>query len=55
MRTNKINPQTAMYLGYTDDRTNNGFNLNDELVVNNGLTQTDRSFFVKVGYAWVPK
>ena len=44
-----------MYLGYTDDRANNGLNLNEELVETNGLTQTGRSFFVKVGYAWVPK
>ena len=51
----KVNPQTALFLGYSDDRTNNGFDINEELVVTDGLTQTGRSFFFKIGYAWVPR
>ncbi|MFK8051467.1 MAG: DUF5916 domain-containing protein [Woeseiaceae bacterium] len=42
----KINPQTVFFLGYGDNRIED-----DEFV---SLTQTDRSFFMKVGYAWVP-
>jgi len=52
----KINPQTAVYLGYTDNRA--GL---DEFVdpgtgpelQQTDLTQTDRTFFFKIGYAWV--
>jgi hypothetical protein len=40
----KLNPQTVLFLGYSDNRV--GF----ESV---SLGQTDRSFFFKVGYAWV--
>jgi len=40
----KINPQTVVYLGYSDNYF--GFQGVD-------LTQTDRTFFVKFGYAWV--
>jgi hypothetical protein len=40
----KINPQTVLYLGYSDDHSG------DHEV---GLTQTDRTVFVKIGYAWV--
>lgn len=42
----KINPQTVFFLGYGDNRIEN-----DDFA---SLTQTDRSFFMKVGYAWVP-
>jgi hypothetical protein len=38
----KLNPQTVLFLGYTDDR----FGLQGI-----DLTQTDRTFFVKLGYA----
>jgi uncharacterized protein DUF5916/cellulose/xylan binding protein with CBM9 domain len=38
----KLNPQTVLFLGYTDGR----FGLQ-----NVDLTQTDRTFFLKVGYA----
>ena len=40
----KINPQTMLFLGYSDNYL--GLQRID-------LTQTDRTFFVKVGYAWV--
>ncbi|MDH5406070.1 MAG: hypothetical protein OEX80_05980, partial [Candidatus Aminicenantes bacterium] len=40
----KINPQTVLFLGYSDNYL--GLHRID-------LTQTDRTFFVKIGYAWV--
>ncbi len=40
----KINPQTVLFLGYSD----NYFGTLDC-----GITQIDRTFFVKLGYAWV--
>ena len=40
----RINPQTVLFLGYSD----NHFGTRDF-----SLTQTDRTFFVKIGYAWV--
>lgn len=40
----KLNPQTVVLLGYSDDRLG---------LRNVDLTQTDRTFFLKVGYAWV--
>jgi hypothetical protein len=49
----KVNPQTALYLGYTDQRANTGFDSNDMLVTGE-MTPVSRSFFVKIGYAWVP-
>jgi len=40
----KINPRTLLFLGYSDNYFGGqGF----------GLTQSDRTFFVKLGYAWV--
>ena len=42
----KANPQTVFFLGYGDSRLED-----DEFA---DLTQTDRSFFLKVGYAWLP-
>lgn len=39
----KLNPQTVLFLGYSD----NYFGAK-----NIDLTQTDRTFFVKLGYAW---
>jgi len=39
----KVNPQTVVFVGYTDSR----LGLQDI-----SLTQTDRTFFVKLGYAW---
>lgn len=39
----KINPQTVLYLGYSDNY------YGDRDV---SITQTDRTFFAKIGYAW---
>ncbi len=39
----KINPQTVLFIGYSD----NYLGLKDVTI-----TQTDRTFFIKVGYAW---
>ena len=40
----KINPQTVLFLGYTD---------NYEGYENTGLPQVDRKLFLKIGYALV--
>ena len=40
----KINPQTVLFIGYTD----NHYGTNQY-----SITQADRTFFVKIGYAWV--
>lgn len=40
----KLNPQTVLLAGYSDNASG-GTNLS--------LTRTDRTFFVKVGYAWL--
>jgi len=40
----KVNPQTVVFVGYTDSRSG----LEDV-----PLTQTGRTFFVKLGYAWI--
>jgi hypothetical protein len=40
----KINPQTVLFLGYSDNYLG---------LRNIDLTQTDRTFFVKIGYAFV--
>ena len=42
----KINPQTVFFLGYSDALIDD-----DNL---SGLTTTDRSWFMKIGYAWTP-
>ena len=42
----KLNPQTVFFLGYSDQYIDD-----DQL---NGLTETDRSLFMKIGYAWTP-
>jgi hypothetical protein len=39
----KINPQTVLFLGYSD-------NYFGETGID--ITQSDRTFFVKLGYAW---
>ncbi len=56
----KVNPQTALYLGYTDNRAGLDEFVDDPgnpggpaLFEQTDLTQTDRTFFFKVGYAWV--
>ena len=40
----KINPQTVFFLGYSDQYVDE-----DDL---DGLTASDRSLFMKIGYAW---
>ncbi|MFQ5528030.1 MAG: DUF5916 domain-containing protein [Thermoanaerobaculia bacterium] len=40
----KVNPQTLLFVGYSDNRRG-GPGL--------GLTQSDRTFFLKLGYAWI--
>ena len=41
----KVNPRTALYLGYTDTSEAEG---------DSSLVTTERSFFFKIGYAWLP-
>ena len=41
----KLNPQTVLFLGYSDNH------VDDDL---RGLEETDRTWFLKVGYAWTP-
>jgi hypothetical protein len=40
----KINPHTAIYIGYSDKLYGNN---------NTDMTQTNRNFFAKIGYAWM--
>ena len=40
----KLNPQTVLFVGYSDTR------FGDEMT---DLTQSNRTFFLKLGYAWV--
>ncbi|RLE26317.1 MAG: hypothetical protein DRJ61_18475 [Acidobacteria bacterium] len=40
----KVNPQTVFFLGYSDNSQGNQ---------EYPLTQSDRTIFAKVGYAWV--
>jgi hypothetical protein len=42
----KLNPQTVFFLGYSDNQ------LNDDDV--GGFEDTDRTVFMKIGYAWTP-
>jgi hypothetical protein len=42
----KLNPQTVFFLGYSDQY------LDDDSL--NDLTATDRTWFMKIGYAWTP-
>ncbi len=39
----KINPQTVLFLGYSDNHLGEG---------TLDLTQSDRTVFLKIGYAW---
>jgi len=43
----KLNPQTVFFLGYSDRHIDD-----DDL---DELTSTDRTFFMKIGYAWLPQ
>jgi hypothetical protein len=40
----KLNPRTVLLVGYSD---------NFDAVSRESLTQVNRTFFVKIGYAWV--
>jgi hypothetical protein len=40
----KLNPRTVFFLGYSD---------NSQATQDYGLTQSDRTLFAKIGYAWV--
>ncbi len=42
----KLNPQTVFFLGYSDQF------IDDDSV--DDLTETDRTLFMKIGYAWTP-
>jgi hypothetical protein len=42
----KLNPQTVFFLGYSDSHVDD-----DDL---ESLTVTDRTLFMKIGYAWMP-
>ena len=42
----KLNPQTVFFVGYSDRYVDE-----DDL---DGLTLTDRTVFMKIGYAWMP-
>ena len=44
-----MNPQTALYVGYTDERANLYQGVSADV-----LTPTGQVLFLKVGYAWVP-
>ncbi len=42
----KLNPQTVFFLGYSDRH------IDDDML--GSLTETDRTLFMKIGYAWTP-
>jgi len=46
----KVNPQTVVFLGYSD----NAMGLLTGDLDRTDLTRTDRTFFLKLGYAWRP-
>jgi len=46
----KVNPQTVVFLGYSD----NALGLLTPEMERTDLTRTDRTFFLKLGYAWRP-
>jgi hypothetical protein len=48
----KVNPQTVVYVGYSDNYR--GGQSGGPAGASLDLTQTDRTFFLKVGYAWIP-
>jgi hypothetical protein len=47
----KFNPQTVLFLGYSDTSTNAGTPNNSTATT--GLERQNRTFFVKLGYAWI--
>ena len=46
----KVNPQTVLFLGYSD----NARGLLTAELERNDIMRTDRTFFLKLGYAWRP-
>jgi hypothetical protein len=48
----KINPQTVFYLGYSDNYSNRNYT-DEHGRFDDSLIQTNRTFFTKIGYAWV--
>jgi len=46
----KVNPRTVLFLGYSD----NSLGLLDSDLARTSLTRQDRTFFLKLGYAWRP-
>lgn len=47
----KVNPQTVVLAGYSDNQV--GFDRGVTPPFSLDLTRTDRTFFLKIGYAWV--
>ena len=43
--TDKLNPQTVLYVGYSDN------SLDDDRLL--GLTRANRTLFAKFSYAWL--
>ncbi|MFC1693501.1 DUF5916 domain-containing protein [Candidatus Latescibacterota bacterium] len=48
----KINPQTVFFLGYSDNYRNRNY-LDERGEFDDSLTQTNRTLFTKIGYAWL--
>ena len=48
----KVNAATALYLGFSDQSL--GYRDQSPDTQDHSLTRETRSFFFKVGYAWVP-
>ena len=48
----KINPQTVFFLGYSDNYRNRNYT-DERGWLDDSLIQTDRTFFAKIGYAWM--
>ncbi len=48
----KINPQTVFFLGYSDNYRNRDYT-DDRGIYDDSLTQTNRTVFTKIGYAWM--
>ncbi len=49
----KLNPQTVIFLGYTDNRADVFPDPGGPPLTSSGLEQTNRFFFLKLGYAWL--
>ena len=49
----KINPQTVLLVGYSDNQIGLPGGTLTTPFGRTDLAQTDRSFFLKIGYAWV--